>query len=59
MFGIDQATVARVVMQIGQMSEMHKDFEPPIYNIWNLNKQDNVIYREVRITPVFGAFFCV
>jgi len=53
MFGIDQATVARIVMQIVQMHEMHKDFEPPIYNIWNLNKQDNVTDSHFGSFPLY------
>ena len=53
MFGIDQATVARIVMQIVQMDEMHKDFEPPIYNIWNLNKQDNAIDSHFGSFPLY------
>ncbi len=40
MFGIDRTVVTRVV-QNGNSAETHKDFTPPLYNIWNLKKQDN------------------
>lgn len=34
--------VSRVIDgQIDKFVEMTKEFKPPIYNIWNLQKQDN------------------
>jgi len=40
MFGMDKATVSRV-LQNAQMDEMQQAFKPPLFNIWNLQKQDN------------------
>ena len=37
MFGVAQSTVVSII-KIGQMAEIGKDFTPPIYNIWNLQK---------------------
>lgn len=48
-FGIDKATVSRV-LQNDQMGDLQQDFNPPIYNIWNLKKQDNAT------TSHFGSF---
>ena len=39
MFGVVRSTVSNV--KNAQMGEIHEDFNPPIYNIWNLQKQDN------------------
>lgn len=41
--GVPQQTVARIIenTQIGHLSEMGKTFKPLLYNIWNLQKQDN------------------
>lgn len=47
-FGVDRSTISNV--KNGQMSEIHEDFTPPIYNIWNLKKQDNAT------TSHFGSF---
>jgi DNA modification methylase len=50
MFGIDHKTVSNILGKFGHLSEITKDFNPPIYNIWNLQKQDN--YTESH----FGSF---
>jgi len=49
--GVDQATIARIIdnMQNTIIGKMHKDFKPYLYNIWNLQKQDND-------RKYFGAF---
>ena len=40
--GVEQKTVSNIVdSKIGQMSEITKDFQPLLYSIWNLPKQDN------------------
>jgi len=50
MFGIGQKTVSDILSKNGQMSEITKDFNPPLYNIWNLSKQDNATKSH------FGSF---
>jgi hypothetical protein len=49
MFGITHPTVSNVVNN-AITGEIYKDFTPPIYNIWNLQKQDNAT------TSHFGSF---
>jgi len=36
-----------------QMHENYKDFDPPIYNIWNLNKQDNATDSHFGSFPLY------
>jgi len=50
LLNIAQKTVSDVISKNGQMAESTKDFKPYIYNIWNLQKQDNAM--ESR----FGSF---
>lgn len=50
LLGITQSTVYNVLTKNGQMSENDNDFKPYLYNIWNLQKQDNAM--EAR----FGSF---
>lgn len=49
MLGIPQKTVSNILSQIDQMVDLAKDFKPPLYNIWKLDKQDNA-------TAHFGSF---
>jgi len=39
MFGMPQQTVGHILTNFRHLSEIGKDFTPPIYNIWNLAKQ--------------------
>jgi hypothetical protein len=50
--GINQSTVERI-MQNATSVEMHNDFKPPIYNIWNLQKQDNATDSHFGSFPLF------
>lgn len=52
MFGVTQQTVANIT-KIGQTSEICKDFTPPIYNIWNLRKQDNATDSHFGSFPLY------
>jgi len=52
MFGIDKATVNRVLQNV-QMHEMQQDFEPPLYNILNLSKQDSLIDSHFGSFPLY------
>jgi DNA modification methylase len=50
--GMGQSAIAKIIENIksGQVSEFNKSFVPYIYNIWNLQKQDNAT------TSHFGSF---
>jgi len=37
----------------GQMSEIEANFNPPIYNIWNLQKQDNATDSHFGSFPLY------
>lgn len=55
-FGFNsQSTVSRIVdnMQIVHLHDLHKDFKPPIYNIWNLAKQDNATDSHFGSFPLY------
>jgi len=47
MLGIPQKTVSNILSQIDQMVDLAKDFKPPLYNIWKLDKQDNATISRV------------
>jgi hypothetical protein len=53
MFGITQDTVRRVINDFAQMGDFVKDFTPPIYNIWNLAKQDNATDSHFGSFPLY------
>lgn len=50
LLNVPQQTVSDILTKNGQLSESGKDFKPYLYNIWNLQKQDNAM--EAR----FGSF---
>jgi len=55
-FGLEsQSDVSRIIqrMQKLQLQKLHKDFEPPIYNIWNLKKQDNATESHFGSFPLY------
>lgn len=51
-FGVDKATISRL-LQNAQMGEMQQDFTPPLYNIWNLQKQDNATDSHFGSFPLY------
>jgi DNA modification methylase len=52
MFGISQPAVLNIIKS-GQMSETYKEFNPPIYNIWKLSKQDNATKSHFGSFPLY------
>jgi len=51
--GVDRSAITRKIenfVQNGSFVEMHKTFQPLLYNIWNLQKQDNAVDSH------FGSF---
>jgi len=40
MFGISEGTVNNILKN-GESAEIEEKFKPPLFNIWNLQKQDN------------------
>lgn len=55
MFGIDRTTITKLIdnVKIAQMHEIHQDFEPPLYNIWRLEKQDNATDSHFGSFPLY------
>ncbi len=53
MFGITQQVVSNIITKNDQMVEICKDFEPPLYNIWNLKKQDNATDSHFGSFPLY------
>jgi len=51
-FGVEQKTISNIInaSKNAKISEITKDFKPILYNIWNLQKQDNVAKSH------FGSF---
>lgn len=52
LFGMTQPAIVNIIKN-GQMSETYKDFKPPIYNIWNLQKQDNATESHFGSFPLY------
>lgn len=50
--GVDRTVVTRIV-QKDSSGDLHNDFKPPIYNIWNLAKQDNATDSHFGSFPLF------
>ncbi len=53
MFGVTKQTISDILSKFGQMSETLQDFKPPIYNIWNLQKQDNATESHFGSFPLY------
>ncbi len=53
MFGLTKQAVSEILSKIGQLSEILQDFNPPIYNIWNLQKQDNATDSHFGSFPLY------
>lgn len=49
MFGIDRSLVGKIANSV----EIPIDFKPPIYNIWNLQKQDNATDSHFGSFPLY------
>jgi transposase len=49
-FGVTQQAVSKILTKNSARGESCKDFSPPLYNIWSLQKQDN------STTSHFGSF---
>ncbi len=53
-FDIDQATVQRTIdMHIAKSDEMHNDFKPLIYNIWNIPRQDHRMPQDTILFRIY------
>ena len=55
MFGVAHNTVYTIVdnFKNAHLGEIEADFEPPIYNIWKLNKQDNATKSHFGSFPLY------
>lgn len=53
MFGITKQTVSNILSSFGKSAEIGQDFTPPIYNIWNLQKQDNATDSHFGSFPLY------
>lgn len=53
MFGITKQAVSDILSKIAQMGEILQDFTPPLYNIWNLQKQDNATDSHFGSFPLY------
>jgi len=52
MMGVEQNTIGRIIQKM-QIQEMDKDFAPPLYNIWNLQKQDSATDSHFGSFPLY------
>jgi hypothetical protein len=52
-FGISVQTISNIISNYGESAEIGKDFKPPIYNIWNLQKQDNATDSHFGSFPLY------
>ena len=53
MFGLTKQAVSEILSKIAKNGEILQDFNPPIYNIWNLQKQDNVTDSHFGSFPLY------
>ena len=51
-YDVERTTITKLIDNVknGKIAEIHKDFKPLLYNIWNLQKQDNAVDSH------FGSF---
>lgn len=52
MFGLTHPAISNIV-KIASSVDIYKDFKPPIYNIWNLQKQDNATDSHFGSFPLY------
>lgn len=52
-FGVTQKSISDIISKIANSVETSKDFNPPIYNIWNLKKQDNATDSHFGSFPLY------
>ena len=53
MFGLTKQAVSEILSKIAKNGEILQDFNPPIYNIWNLQKQDNATDSHFGSFPLY------
>lgn len=55
LFELGSGTVNEIIKKFGidKNGETEKDFKPPLYNIWNLSKQDNATDSHFGSFPLF------
>lgn len=53
MFGLTKQAVSEILSKIAKNGEILQEFNPPIYNIWHLQKQDNATDSHFGSFPLY------